>query len=169
MALTTSTNYVIYVYWLSICLSQYAGNLIIRVETTSNLCNTVCIKERILLVYRHPFSEILFFQWVWTSLKGVCVCVCVCVWMYVIKRNWENFYYRYYKQKENFMGNILTAKHINFNLVYFATAKSFQSCPTLWDPMDCSPPGSSGQRIFQARILDWVAISSSWRFSRPRD
>ena len=55
-------NYVIYVYWPSICLSQYAGNLIIRVETTSDLCNTVCITERILLVYRHPFSEILLFQ-----------------------------------------------------------------------------------------------------------
>ena len=34
-------------------------------------------------------------------------------------------------------------------------------CPTLCDPMDCSPPGSSVQGIFQARILGWVAISSS--------
>ena len=42
-----------------------------------------------------------------------------------------------------------------------------QSCPTLCDPMDCSPPGSSVHRIFQARILDWVALpssrGSSWR------
>ena len=41
-----------------------------------------------------------------------------------------------------------------------------QSCLTLCDPMDCSPPGSSGHGIFQARILKWVAISysrgSSW-------
>ena len=36
-----------------------------------------------------------------------------------------------------------------------------QSCPTLCDPMDCSPPGSSVQRISQARILEWVAISFS--------
>ena len=35
-----------------------------------------------------------------------------------------------------------------------------QSCPTLCDPMDCSPPGYSVSGIFQARILEWVAISS---------
>ena len=34
-----------------------------------------------------------------------------------------------------------------------------QSCPTLWDPVDCSPPGSSVHGILQARILEWVAIS----------
>ena len=44
-----------------------------------------------------------------------------------------------------------------------------QSCPTLWDPMDCSPPGSSIHRIFQARILEWVTISFSRRSSWPRD
>ena len=36
-----------------------------------------------------------------------------------------------------------------------------QSCPTLCDPMDCSPPGSSIHGILQARILEWVAISFS--------
>ena len=36
-----------------------------------------------------------------------------------------------------------------------------QSCPTLCEPMDCNPPGASVHRIFQARILEWVAISSS--------
>ena len=44
-----------------------------------------------------------------------------------------------------------------------------QLCPTLCDPMDCSLPGSSVHRIFQARILEWVAISFSRRSSRPRD
>ena len=34
-----------------------------------------------------------------------------------------------------------------------------QSCPTLSDPMDCSLPGSSVHGIFQARVLEWVAIS----------
>ena len=34
-----------------------------------------------------------------------------------------------------------------------------QSCPTLCNPMDYSPPGSSAHEIFQARILEWVAIS----------
>ena len=48
-------------------------------------------------------------------------------------------------------------------------AKLLQSCPTLWDPMDCSPPGSSVHGILQARILEWVAISSSRGSSPPRD
>ena len=36
-----------------------------------------------------------------------------------------------------------------------------QSCPTLLDPMDCSPPGSSVHGIFQARVLEWGAIAFS--------
>ena len=36
-----------------------------------------------------------------------------------------------------------------------------QSCPTLRDPLDCSPPGSSIHGIFQARVLEWVAIAFS--------
>ena len=42
-----------------------------------------------------------------------------------------------------------------------AAAESLQSRPTLCDPMDSSPPGSSVHRILQARALDWVAISFS--------
>ena len=42
-----------------------------------------------------------------------------------------------------------------------AAAKSLQSCPTLCDPMDCSPPGSPVPGILQARTLEWVAISFS--------
>ena len=44
-----------------------------------------------------------------------------------------------------------------------------QSCLTLCDSMDCSPPGSSVHGILQARILEWVAISFSRGSSRPRD
>ena len=44
-----------------------------------------------------------------------------------------------------------------------------QSCPTLCDPMNCSLPGSSIHWILQARILEWVAISSSRGSSRLRD
>ena len=44
-----------------------------------------------------------------------------------------------------------------------------QSCPTLYGPMDCSPPGSSVLGISQARILEWVAISCSREISNPRD
>ena len=43
----------------------------------------------------------------------------------------------------------------------FTPAKSLQSCPTLWDPRDGSPPGSPIPGILQARTLEWVAISFS--------
>ena len=42
-----------------------------------------------------------------------------------------------------------------------ATAKSLQSCPTLCDPIDGSPPGSPVPGILQARTLEWVAMSFS--------
>ena len=44
-----------------------------------------------------------------------------------------------------------------------------QSCLTLCDPIDCSPPGSSVHGILQPRILEWVTISFSWGSSWPRD
>ena len=48
-------------------------------------------------------------------------------------------------------------------------AKSLQSCLTLCDPVDYSPPGSSVHGILQARILEWVAMSSSRGSSWLRD
>ena len=47
-----------------------------------------------------------------------------------------------------------------------AAAKSLQSCPTLCDPIDGSPPGPTVPGILQARTLEWVAISSSnaWKW-----
>ena len=44
-----------------------------------------------------------------------------------------------------------------------------QSCLTLCDPMDYSPPGSSVHGILQARLLEWVAIPFSKGSSQPRD
>ena len=48
-----------------------------------------------------------------------------------------------------------------FNMLSAAAAKSLQSCPTLCDPRDGSPPGSPVPGILQARTLEWVAISFS--------
>ena len=45
-----------------------------------------------------------------------------------------------------------------------ATANSLQSCPTLCDPIDSSPPGSPAPGILQARTLEWVAFSSAWKW-----
>ena len=47
--------------------------------------------------------------------------------------------------------------------------KVTQSCPTLDDPMDCSPPASSVHGILQARIQEWVAFPFSRGSSQPRD
>ena len=52
-------------------------------------------------------------------------------------------------------------KWIVNNVTAAAAAKSLQSCPTLSDPMDYSPPGSSVHGIFQARVLEWGAIAFS--------
>ena len=49
-----------------------------------------------------------------------------------------------------------------------AAAKLLQSCPNLWDPIDGSPPGSAIPGILQARILEWVAISSPMHESEKR-
>ena len=63
----------------------------------------------------------------------------------------------------------MTDKHMlvlyaKITLIYIT-----QSRRTLCSPMDCSPPGSSIHRIFQARILKWVVISFSWGFFPPRE
>ena len=52
-------------------------------------------------------------------------------------------------------------KRVAHDLVTAAAAKSLQSCPTLCDPIDSSPPGSTVPGILQARTLEWVAISFS--------
>ena len=54
-------------------------------------------------------------------------------------------------------------------LQWYQSTKIAQSCPTLCDRMDCSLPGFSVHGIFQARVLEWVAISFSRRSSWSRD
>ena len=65
----------------------------------------------------------------------------------------------------------LLSSHISC-IMSAAAAKSLQSCPTLCDPRDSSPPGSPISGVLQARTLDWVAISFSnawkWKWSHSR-
>ena len=64
----------------------------------------------------------------------------------------------------------LCTKHtLNLHTVTCQLSSVSQSCPTLCDPMDCSPPGSFFHGILQARILEWVAMSSFRGSSRPMD
>ncbi|CAI9179367.1 unnamed protein product [Rangifer tarandus platyrhynchus] len=53
--------------------------------------------------------------------------------------------------------------------VFIMNVKATQSCPTLCDPVNCSPPGSSVHGILQARKLRWIAISFSRESSRNRN
>ena len=53
--------------------------------------------------------------------------------------------------------------------IYTSTLLLFKSCPTLSDPIDYTPKGSSVHGTFQARILEWVAISFSRGSSRLRE
>ena len=50
------------------------------------------------------------------------------------------------------------AGELRFHMLHVLITRS---CPTLCNPKDCSPPGSSVHRILQAKILEWVAISFS--------
>ena len=61
---------------------------------------------------------------------------------------------------------VVTWVDCSFLLAYVAAAKSLQSCPTLCDPIDSSPPGSPVPGILQAKTLEWVAISFSnaWKW-----
>ena len=63
-----------------------------------------------------------------------------------------------YQQKKKCM---VISKRCRGGIAAAAAAKLLQSCPTLCDPMDCSPPGYSVHWILQARTLEWVAISFS--------
>ena len=63
---------------------------------------------------------------------------------------------------QHIIGSILNEDKSEFFLVlYVGESEVAQSCPTLSSLMDCNPPGSSIHGIFQARILEWVAISFS--------
>ena len=65
-----------------------------------------------------------------------------------------------YLLQNRYLGDTKDGKHKS-NKIIAATAKSLQSCLTLCDPIDGSPPGSAVPGILQARTLEWVAISFS--------
>ena len=67
-----------------------------------------------------------------------------------------------YPKIERIVMNIFSGREDNAKKdAAAAAAKSLQSCPTLCNPIDSSLPGSSVPGVLQARILEWVAISSS--------
>ena len=73
---------------------------------------------------------------------------------YTMFMDWKN---QYSENEYTTQSNL----QIQCNPYQAAAAKSLQSCPTLHDPIDGSPPGSSIPWILQARTLEWAAISFS--------
>ena len=72
-----------------------------------------------------------------------------------------------WKSNRSVVSNSLRPRGLTLkNVKVESEGSAAQSCPTLCDPVDCSPPGFSVHGILQARILEWVAISfsrgSSW-------
>ena len=78
----------------------------------------------------------------------LCVCVCMCVFVYVC---------------------VCVCVRVCAHRTRASCAQSLQSCPTLCDPMGCSPPGSPVHGVLQARRLERVARPSSRGSSPPRD
>ena len=87
---------------------------------------------------------------------------------FILQANAEN-YVRNIKSVRKCFTSKETVRISSLVLLLIMSAKSFQSSPTLCDPMDYSLPGSSVYGILQARILECVAISSSRGSSQPRD
>ena len=73
------------------------------------------------------------------------------------------------QKKENLVIILSLNMSITLCLKALSTGSEWVKSLSLWDPVDCSPPGSSVHWILQARILEWVAISFSRGSSRPRD
>ena len=88
----------------------------------------------------------------------MCVCVCVCVYIYIYI-----YIYGY-----NYVSINIYQSYICVHL-YTHTYVFSHSVLSLCDPLGCSPPGSSIHGIFQARTLEWVAISFSRGSSQPRN
>ena len=76
--------------------------------------------------------------------------------------------------KQSSLKKTLKTKHLVLSMHTYIVGRmcvrlSFQLCPALYDPMDCSPPDSSVHGILQARILEWAASSFSRGFSWVSD
>ena len=122
----------------------------------------------------------------------VCVCVCVCVYVYIYIYTYIYIYIHSWclNNKDNMSLNCTSPLICGFFVgwiqepgtdasntllfkgqlyTYVSVCVCAQLCPTLCNPMDCSPPGSSVHGIFLARILEQVATSSCRGSARHKD
>ena len=136
-------------------LAKYKFSTVVAVTDTRM---TLCWKsdlEKISRICWELLFLIFFLNW---SIVDLQCCVNFCC-----TATWVSYIYIFLK-----IFFSIVVYHRIFNIVY-TCAKLLQLCPTLCNPMECSLPDSSILGIFQARILEWVAIfycrGSSW----PRD
>ena len=102
-------------------------------------------------MYTHMYTHMYIYTCTHTYIY-----TCICLHVYYIVKHICGYMYTY----------IHTHTHIWSEKVKVLVT---ESCPTLCNPMDCRPPGSSVYRILQARILEWVVISFSRGSSWSRD
>ena len=94
--------------------------------------------------------------------KGMAAHSCILIWRNPMDRGaWWAIVHGVPKRWTWLSNWACTHTNLNYHLLACLLAKSLQSCPTLCDPIDGSPPGSSVPGILQARTLEWVAISFS--------
>ena len=107
-----------------------------------------------------PWQPLVYFLslqicWFWAiPVDGIVHSVAFCAWLLSISM-----------MSSKFIHMVARISVFSFDgwVIFYCTPHLVlaQSCPTLCDPVDCSPPGSSAHGLSQARILEWVAMPSS--------
>ena len=111
-------------------------------------------------------NKYLYFS-VWLTSLSMIISSCIHLagkWHYfILLGGWVVFHYI---SVLHLFWDVFILKAIHLPAIAAAAAKSLQSCPTLCDPIDGSPPGSPIPGILQERTLEWVAISFSnaWKW-----
>ena len=130
------------------------------------------------MIYSHLVDSSIKRDWHYVCTSFLLKCVCIYIYMhiyihFILAKAFKNHKYSWHlipstknqdilNNNSSNKHNIITPKKFNIDtviLAYATAAKSLQSCPTLCDPRDDSPPGSPVPGILQARTLEWVAIS----------
>ena len=121
-------------------------------KSTNNKCWSRCGEKGTLLNCWWECKQVqLLWRTVWRFLKTKNRTAIWTCWAYIWRKTWSKR---------------IHAPQCSLQHCLLLTAKSLQSCPTLYDPIDRSPPGSPVLGIPQARTLEWVAISFSnaWKW-----
>ena len=160
-------------------LCQFQGNILINlISRNRNLTHN---ERSCLMTPNHLLFNTLFFYNSYT-FSGF-HCTCLLVWLYVfnpclyIRTSSIIMYllhfiiYSFQKQCLDYV-HACVLSHFSHgqlcnHLPGLQKKKTTQSCPTLCHPMDCSLPGSSVHGVFQAIVLEWIAISFSRDLPNP--